>query len=377
MKMSRNPDVDHQPTTPDDDVVPPVRMPPDQPGREDEPDPPPQGDPPNNEPTRILAQYERERSKTMPLRSVRLSIALALSLAFSLGSFAVSKASDEKRKETAGAAVLWKTPADIESRDLFLGPGGDAIKPDLSKIIFQREKKGGYSTKFEVLDGAGKKWIVKVGKEAQSETAANRLLWAVGYFTEVSYLAPTVDIAGKGSFTNARFEARPDNVKRVGEWKWSDNPFIGTRELQGLKVMMLLLNNWDIKDSNNNILLTTDSETGQTERRYIISDLGGTLGKTGGVISRSRNNPEDFAKAKFVEQVKGGLVDFHYGGKRKEVFSGITTEQTAWIGGLLARLSDQQIRDAFRAANYSPEQIESLAVATRARINELTAQGKP
>ena len=141
--------------------------------------------------------------------------------------------------------------------------------------------------------------------------------------------------------------------------------------------MMLLLNNWDIKDSNNNILLTTDSETGQTERRYIISDLGGTLGKTGGVISRSRNNPEDFAKAQCVEQVKGGLVDFHYGGKRKEVFSGITTEQTAWIGGLLARLSDQQIRDAFRAANYSPEQIESLAVATRARIDELTAQGKP
>ena len=221
-----------------------------------------------------------------------------------------------------------------------------------------------------------KKWIVKVGKEAQPETVATRLLWAVGYFTEVSYLAPTVAIEGRGTVSNARFEARPHGVKRLGEWKWSDNPFIGTPEFQGLKVMMLLLNNWDIKDSNNNIL-ATDGESGEAELHYIISDLGGTFGKTGGVISRSRNDYEDFVKARFIDHIQGGRVDFHYSGKRKDLFTKITTEQAAWIGRLLARLSDQQIRDAFRAANYTPEQIESLAQAVKRRIDELNAQAKP
>jgi len=377
--MSRNPNIE-QPTTPDDDTI-PVKMPPDQPGRpdEDEPDPPPQGDPPNNEPTRILAGYERERSRTLPLRrrGLRVSIALILSLVFGLGSYSASIASDDKRKLASGTPVLWKEPADIETRDLFLGPGGDALKPDLSRVTFQQEKKGGYSTKYEVTDGSGKKWIVKVGKEAQPETVANRLLWAVGYFTEVSYLAPTVNIEGRGTVSNARFEARPDGVKRLGEWKWSDNPFIGTPQLQGLKVMMLLLNNWDIKDSNNKILQTNDSESGEAELRYIISDLGGTFGKTGGVLSRSRNDYEDFAKARFIDHIQRGRVDFHYGGKRKDLFTKITAEQAAWIGRLLGRLSDQQIRDAFRAGNYSPEQIETLAQATRRRIDELSGQGKP
>jgi hypothetical protein len=34
-------------------------------------------------------------------------------------------------------------------------------------------------------------------------------------------------------------------------------------------------------------------------------------------------------------------------------------------------LSDEQIKDAFRAANYSPEEVDMLAGAVRARINTL------
>src|ERR1051325_6769354 len=93
------------------------------------------------------------------------------------------------------------------------------------------------------------------------------------------YLVPVAPISGKGKFRNVRFEARPESVDREGEWKWDDNPFKGTREFQGLKVMMVLLNNWDIKDSNNVILATRG--TRGTELRYAISDLGATLGDTG------------------------------------------------------------------------------------------------
>lgn len=277
----------------------------------------------------------------------------------------------DKKVSQNPTPVLWQEPKDLPTRDLFLGAGGEAMKPDLSKVTFVKEETGGYSTKYRVKDGAGKEWVVKIGKEAQSDTVASRLLWAVGYTTEISYLVPSLTIEGKGTFENARFEARPEEVKRVSEWQWSDNPFKGTKEFQGLKVMMLLLNNWDIKDTNNKILLVRNSQTGESEHHYIISDLGATFGKTGGVIGRSRNKPEDFAKAKFVKVVKQHQVFFVYDGKRSEVFSNITVEQAKWIGSWLSQLSEQQLKDALRAGNYSPEQIDVLTQVLRDRITTL------
>ena len=274
------------------------------------------------------------------------------------------------QKAPAGTPVLWEEPTDISSRDLYLGAGGDAMKPDLSQVTFVKDKPGGWSTKYEVRDGSGRKWVAKIGKEAQSDTAANRLLWAVGYVTETAYLVPRVEIKGKGTFENVRFEARPSDVKRTEIWKWKANPFVGKDEFQGLKVMMLLINNWDIKDENNKILVVRNSD-GTTALHYIISDLGGSLGKTGGVISRSRNKPSDFVKAKFVESVKNGRVDFNYGGKNKDLFADITVEQVKWIANWLSRLSDTQIRDAFRAANYTPQEIDEYTQALKDRIGQL------
>ena len=46
--------------------------------------------------------------------------------------------------------------------------------------------------------------------------------------------------------------------------------------------------------------------------------------------------------------------------------------EARWIGGLLSRLSDRQLQDAFRAANYNAEEVRLLAGAVRKRINELT-----
>src|ERR1051325_10618476 len=68
-------------------------------------------------------------------------------------------------------AVLWQEPTDIASRDLFLGPGGESMKPDLSSVTFIRDETKSFSTKYRVRDGAGKEWVVKIGPEAQAETA--------------------------------------------------------------------------------------------------------------------------------------------------------------------------------------------------------------
>jgi hypothetical protein len=296
----------------------------------------------------------------------RTFISFSIILLLSVSSLSFADKKDKKDQKTVrGTPVLWREPVDIQSRNLYWGPGGQQMKPDLRKITFIKEEKGGYSTKYRVRDGSGREWVAKVSKEAQSETAANRLLWGVGYQTEITYLVPRVYIPTKGEFTNVRFEARPKHIERLDEWEWDDNPFVGTREFQGLKVMMVLINNWDIKDSNNKVLAVNN------ELCYVISDLGATFGKTGSFITRSRNKPVDFVEAEFIDDLKGNYVDFHYSGKRKGVFRDITINQARWIGRWLSRLSDQQIRDAFRAANYDAENVRLLAEGVRARITEL------
>jgi len=303
-------------------------------------------------------------------RKHSIIINLSLILVFSLSTYA---GDDKKKKETAtGTPVLWRDPGNIASRDLFLGPGGEAMKPDLTRITFIKEETGGYSKKYRVRDGQGHVWVAKLSKEAQPETAATRILWAIGYQTEIPYLVPDLTIEGKGHFKNVKLEARPQNIKRLDLWKWKDNPFIGTKEFQGLKVLMILIENWDIKDSNNKILLARNEETGQKDLVYIISDLGATFGKTGGVFSRTRNKPADYVEAKFINEVKGNRVDFRFSGKHQSLFDDITIEQARWVGALLAQLTDQQIQDAFRAANYSPEEVRMLSDALKARITELT-----
>jgi hypothetical protein len=42
-----------------------------------------------------------------------------------------------------------------------------------------------------------------------------------------------------------------------------------------------------------------------------------------------------------------------------------------WIGQLLAQLSKEQIRQAFRSAGYSPQEVEGFANVVEQRINEM------
>jgi hypothetical protein len=309
----------------------------------------------------------------------KLNTLLATILLLCSATLTYSQDDKKKKKELPqGTTVFWREPTNIESRDLFLGPGGEKLKPDLSRVTFIKEEEGGYSKKYRVKDAQGRVWVAKLGKEAQSETAAVRLVWAAGYVTEINYLVPQVTIEGKGTFENVRFEARPENVDRFDEWSWTSNPFMGKPELQGLKILMALMENWDLKDENNRILVVRNGN--RAELQYIVSDLGSTFGKTGGQkspmalirsIKGSRNEPEDYVDDKFIDGVRGDIVRLDYEGKNSDIMKDITIADARWIGNWLSRLSDRQLEDAFRAANYSSEEVSMLARAVRKRINEL------
>ena len=317
-----------------------------------------------------------------------LAAALTLSSAALAAAQSDSKKDEKKAAAPQGTPVFWQEPSDISSRNLLLGPGGEEMKPDLSQVIWEGTEEGGYSVKWRVRDASGKKWVVKVGNEAQPETAATRLVWAAGYPVEINYLVPCVKIVnapkpkknvkkceGKG-YANVRFEARPENYKRLDNWSWEKNPFVGSKEFAGFVVLMGLLNNWDLKDTNNKIIYAP-GEGGAGELRYVISDLGATFGKTGGPFTHSRNEPKKYIKTGFVEEVEGDRVRFDYHGKKGGLFENITIEQAKWIGDVLARLSEEQVKDAFRAANYTPEEVEGLAQEVLGRINALHSLPAP
>src|SRR5262245_4030039 len=225
--------------------------------------------------------------------------------------------SKEKKVRRSQQAVIWRLPQNTPSRDLGFGPSGKEHQPR-APFVFVEEDDSGSSPKFDVRDANGVIWRVKLGDEARPETAATRLLWAVGYFADEVYLIPKLAVQGltklkrgqelvspTGVVTTARLERKDPSHKKVGEWKWKDNAFAGTRELDGLRVLMALMNNWDLKSSNNAIY-----DMG-SELRYVVSDLGGTFGRTGSSFTRSKGDVDDFAGSKFIKRVSGKGVDFH------------------------------------------------------------------
>jgi len=265
--------------------------------------------------------------------------------------------------------VLWRDPADIASRNLLYGPGGKEHAPT-GKFKFVAEGKEGATPKFDVVDEQGVTWRVKVGPEARAETAASRLLWAAGYFADEDYYVPELRVEGMQKLSRGQEFVSKDGVvrgaglerhvagrKKIGPWSWSDNPFVGTKELSGLKVMMSLMSNWDTAERNNAIY----DEGG--ERHYLVSDVGATFGKIGGVFSRSKDNLKDYSQSDFVRKAAPEYVDFS--------FKHIPRADAKWLGALLSRLSADQIRDCFRAAGYSPEEIEGYTKAVQDRIRAL------
>jgi len=283
-----------------------------------------------------------------------------------------------------GHPVLWEQPADIASRDLFYGPGGREGAPNLSdKFTFTGRDTKGTQLKIYVKDSQNREWIVKFGPEARPETTATRIVWAMGYHTDKDYFVRRVHIEGwKGDAVNVRFKRRHDGFKDLGLWTWEHNPFNGTRELDGLKVLMALLNNWDLKYTNNKVLRPNKKSTeDQDERIYYVSDLGASFGKTGSLARKlhfpgdppagTKDKPDQYAHQSFIHGVDNGAVHFHYKGKDRSAMRGIPVENARWMGMMLGRLSDKQLADAFRAGGYDDSEVRLLVQAMRQRVAEL------
>jgi hypothetical protein len=273
-------------------------------------------------------------------------------------------------------AQFWVEPADPSSRDLFWGPGGreHAPRPDERWEFLERDNKTwGFSPGFDVKDSRGITWSVKQGPEAQSEIVASRLLWAIGYHQPPTYYVRQWTMHGErwaGPKDAARFRPNLPWMDRKGPWSWHDGPFTGTQPWRGALVMMALLGNSDLKPSQNTIYELEGPREG-ARRWYVMRDVGQAFGESG-MIWPKRNDIEAWEKEPFLEGLReDGTVRFNYSGLWRELFRNLRPDDVRWAAERLARLSDRQLEDAFRAAEYEPE----LAQRFIRRLKEKIAEG--
>lgn len=278
-------------------------------------------------------------------------------------------------------SALWTSPGDIGAKDLFYGPWGRESAPDPDDTYtFVRRKNDGANPGMTVDDSRGRRWRVKQargskgGPEGPAEVVLSRVLSAAGYHQPPVYFLPSFrlsDASGVHIEPGGRFRLDHPALVAEGHWSWDDNPFAGTRPFKGLLAILLLFNSWDLKDSNNALYRFTHGDT--SGLRYVVRDLGGSLGGTGMFIVK-RNDIEEFERSRFVTGVTAaGFATFAYRGKRRHlVRDRLHVDDVAWAASLLAGISDRQWRDVFRAGGYEDDLSSRFLRVIQARIGEGT-----
>jgi hypothetical protein len=272
-------------------------------------------------------------------------------------------------------AELWEQPDDLERRNLLHGSGGTALAPNPAGTYeMLEEDKTGFSPGYDVRDERGRVWSVKLGPEARTEVVVSRLLWAVGYRQPDVYHLRAWKLTSKGKVTPqpaGRFRLEHPDREKDGEWSWRENPFIGTRQFSGLFTMMVLVNNWDVKTSQNAIYRI--SKNGDAPRQwYVVRDVGASLGKTNWFFPGNRDDLEAFEREPFIQAVEGNRVKFHYKGAwlEPQLNNIVTPGDVVWICDLLSQLSSRQWMDAFRAGGYSDQEASRYVKRLRQKIDE-------
>jgi len=288
--------------------------------------------------------------------------------------------------------VLWAQPGKITLDDWTWGPGGEARAPKAPFEFIEEDLKG-TNAKIKVRDANGERWTVKFGGEDHGDVFAARFLYATGYEAQSSYFVRSGVITGAhglkrakpflgkhGEFGFGRFKLHESKKVTVVEdmnWSWTDNPFVGTHELNGLKVLMMLMSNWDAKDSRDgkgsNTAIYSQAGSQSRQLRYAFDDWGATFGKWGGFFSRDKWNADGYSdQTRSFVRMDGGTLRWGYHGKHgADITTGIRIEDIQWLLTYLSPVTDEQIRAGLRASGATPYDTDTYARSIRERISQL------
>ena len=307
-----------------------------------------------------------------------------MALVLAVGAGACAKAMRDTPRATVSSAdaerllgELWRDPGDMTALDLFQGAGGASGQPAPgTSWRFVAQDKTGFSPGWDVRDGAGTEWSVKLGPESQTEVVASRVVWALGYHQPPTYYLADWSLADgpePGPKPAGRFRPAVPGARRTGEWSWERNPFADTRPFRGLLVLMRVLNNWDLLDRNNTVYEFAPPRAG-VQRWFVVIDLGASFGKALGLDSQhsgTRNDPAGYEEQGFLEGVSSeGYVEFDQLGKwHRGLFGHLRPADVKWTCERLARLTPRQWEDAFRAGGYDAATSARFIAQVRRRID--------
>ncbi|MBV8820418.1 MAG: hypothetical protein JO022_18805 [Acidobacteriaceae bacterium] len=335
-----------------------------------------------------------------PVRSA--SITLVLSLICILCAFCQTGESESQGKTLpAGENLLWSDPGDVAALDLIDGFGGAGNRP-APPFQFESEDMSGTNPKVKVKDSKGHTWSVKFGEEVKPSVFATRLLWACGYFVETEYYVSYGRLEGvkdlkrarsaiqkDGTFTDARFQLRAPWPKYLdgSNWSWTSNPFLGTSQLNGLKILVMLVSNWDTKDArdkdssshsayaDSNLAIFQSAGPPNPRYEYMMSDWGASFGKWGtapGTRNKFRCLDYQAQSADFVKGVDNDVVRWGYSGKHNDdITQNIHVSDVRWLLQYLGKVTDNQLRRGLAGSGATPDEIDCYVGSIRERIGQL------
>ncbi len=321
-------------------------------------------------------------------RSVRRRLGVLVTLGLALGCAHVGNLppgealGKRERRDAIRRAGVW-SPTNVAAMDLEVGPQAEgAFAPNAWVSCEYTEKKsGGRSPKFSCETSPGAAVKVKYGPrnaEVFGEVLATRLFWALGFAADRMYPVrvrchgcPTDPAKGpEGTATEVVFNpaaierklpGRPMETRPESGWSWHELEDVGPDAPEGaraqrdaLRLLAAFVQHTDSKPANQRLLCPEAEQVGRTGCRrpvLMVSDLGLTFGHAG-LLNRNVDSVslatwsempvwKDPARcvARLARSFTGSLGDPR-----------ISEAGRAFLAGLLAQLSDAQLRDLFDSA---------------------------
>ena len=302
------------------------------------------------------------------------TVTLTLSLLLALDSaFCTPQVTPTMLPWDAPLAEFWQSPdragvsgpgeGRIATRDLFYGPWGPERAPDprATYTVVERKQEGN-DREVILRDARGREWQVRQSPDGDQsaqrriEVVLSRVLSALGYHQPAVYFQPSVSVTddrGTHVEPGGRFRPADPSIKAIDRWSWQQNPFVGMRPYQGLLAILLMFGGADFQNENN-VLYEVQAPADGPRHWYVVHDPG-----SGSVDEQP-----------FTLGVENGVVVFDYHGVHHELLQRIDPLDVRFAVDLLQQLTDDQWRDAFRAAGYQAATAAPLIAKLHRRIDE-------
>ena len=333
--------------------------------------------------------------------------------AFASNALAADKTvSPEVRLAILKHAQIW-APTNVASKNIKAGPRGPGAFAPESVVTcdYVDEKLSGNSPKFACELGKADEVKVKYGAtngEVYAGVAATRLLWALGFGADRFYPVRIVcrncpaELPGGTPIDHAvKFDVAAIERKLVGReiktaggegWAWAELDLVDRTaggapraHRDALKLVAALLQHTDNKPEQQRLVCLDAENAKQKGKRdncahpfMYIHDVGLTFGEGHWLNQQDVGsvNLERWARAPVWREGERCVANVHASVTGSLEHPPISEEGRAFLAGLLAKLSDAQLRDLFEVARFSRRGVDESGHTSNGTVDDWVAAFK-